>query len=60
MSNLQIRASIARRRIKQAKRIADLIESGDIDGTPHRVKEIRENVKKMTKDYQQKFIQGRL
>lgn len=60
MSNLEIRAMIAMRRITQAKKIADLIESGDIDGTPQRVKEIRENVKKMTKDYQQKFIQGRL
>ncbi len=60
MSNLQIRASIARRRIKQAKRIADLIEAGVIDGTPQRVKEIRENVKEMTKEYEEKFIQGRL
>ena len=60
MINLQIRASIARRRIKQAKRIADLIEAGVIDGTPPRVKEIRENVKEMTKEYEEKFIQGRL
>lgn len=59
MSNIEIQASIGRRRITQAKKIADLIESGAINGTPQRAKEIRENVKEMTKDYEQKFIQGR-
>lgn len=59
MSNLEIRAMIARRRIEQAKRIADLIEAGVIDGPPQRAKEIRNAVKEMTKEYEQKFIQGR-
>lgn len=60
MSNPEIRAMIARRRIAQAKEIADLIEAGVIDRTPQRVKEIRENVKEMTKEYEEKFIKGRL
>lgn len=60
MSNLEIRAMIARRRIAQAKEIADLIEAGVINESPQRVKEIRENVKEMTKEYEEKFIKGRL
>lgn len=60
MSNLEIRAMIARRRIAQAKEIADLIEAGVINESPQRAKEIRENVKEMTKEYEEKFIKGRL
>ncbi len=60
MSDLEIRAMIARRRIAQAKEIADLIEAGVIDEPPQRAKEIRENVKEMTKEYEEKFIKGRL
>ena len=60
MSNLEIRAMIARRRITQAKKIADLIEAGVINEPPQRAKEIRENVKEMTKEYEEKFIRGRL
>ncbi len=58
MSNPEIRAMIAMRRITQAKEIADLIKAGVIDGTPQRVKEIRENVKEMTKEYEEKFIKA--
>ena len=60
MSNPEIRAMIAMRRITQAKEIADLIEAGVIDEPPQRAKEIRENVKEMTKEYEEKFIRGRL
>lgn len=60
MSNLKIRAMIAMRRIKQVKKIADLMESGVIDGTPERVEEMRNGVKEMIKEYEEKFIQGRL
>lgn len=60
MSNLEIRAMIAMRRITQAKEIADLIEAVVIDEPPQRAKEIRENVKEMTKEYEEKFIKGRL
>lgn len=60
MSNLKIRAMIAMRRIKQVKKIADLIEAGVIDGTPEKVEEMRNGVKEMIKEYEEKFIQGRL
>lgn len=58
MSNLKIRAMIAMRRIKQVKKIADLIEAGVIDGTPERVEEIRNGVKEMIKEYEEKFIKA--
>lgn len=56
----QVNPRILLRRIRTAKEIASAMEKGEIQGTPQRAKEIRRNAEIMTREYESKYIQGRL
>lgn len=56
----QVSPRILLRRIRTAKEIALAMEKGEIQGTPQRAKEIRRNSEIMTREYESRYIQGRL
>lgn len=56
MINTKAGQKILLRRIRTAKEIADMIDKGKIRGSHQRAEEIRDAVKDMAKEYEEKFI----
>ena len=60
MTDKKTSPRILLRRIRTAKEIASAMEKSEIQGTLQRAKEIRRNAEIMTREYESRYIQGRL